>query len=210
MTKQLFGLTLFFFTACYMPSYGQSLYLQDINGRPIMEKQYTHVEGSPYLFSDWTEGVVKLKSGTTYKEIPLKYDQAAEELLFSHKGQALTFVEPVVEFRFKDGPLFRSGYGKSFHEVLSDGGTKLIRRRVKQIMENKEYNSASVTKKFVEVENLYIVKGSELIKVRKDKKSVLSALGDKTAQLESYIKSQNLNLKTEAGIISLLEYYNTL
>ena len=57
---------------------------------------------------------------------------------------------------------------------------------------------------------MYIVKGTELIRVRKDKKSLLSALGDKTAQLESYIKSEKLNLKSEAGMISLVEYYNTL
>ncbi|HEY0896301.1 MAG TPA: hypothetical protein VGE15_07100, partial [Sphingobacteriaceae bacterium] len=183
---------------------------QDVNGRPILETQYTHVEGSPYLFSDWTPGVVKLKNGTTYKEIPLKYDQVAEELLFSHNGQALTFVEPVVEFRFKDGALFRSGYGKGFYEVLSDGGTKLIRKKIKQISESKEYNSASVTRKFVELESLYIVKGSELTKIRKDKKSVLAALGDKTAQLESYIKSEKLNIKNEAGIVSLVAYYNSL
>ncbi len=210
MTKQLFSLTLLFLTAASLRSFSQGQYLQDVNGRPILETQYTHVEGSPYLFTDWTQGVVKLKNGTTYKDIPLKYDQVAEELLFSHNGQALTFVDPVVEFRFKDGPLFRSGYGTGFYEILSDGGTKLIRRRFKQISESKEYNSASVTKKFLELESLYIVKGGELIKIRKDKKSVLAALGDKAEQLESHIRSEKLNLKNEAAIASLVDYYNTL
>ena len=210
MIKQLFCLPVFFFCFCSLPSYAQRVFLEDVDGRPILEKQYTHVEGTPYLFDDWREGVVQLKNGTTYKDVPLKYDQVAEQLLFSHKGQALTFVDPVNEFRFNDGPVFRSGYGKSFHEILSDGGTKLIRRKFKQIMESKEYNSASATRKFVDVENLFIVKGGELIRVRKDKKSVLSALGDKTAQLETFIRSEKLNLKNEQGIIRLLAYYNSL
>ncbi len=210
MLKQLFCLAGFFFGTASLSALAQVQYLQDINGRPIIERQYTHVEGSPYLFEDWKAGVVRLKSGATYKDIMLKYDQVAEELLFRHNGQALTFVEPVIEFRFTGGPLYRAGYGNSFHEILSDGGTKLIRRKMKQVTENREYNSASVTRKFVEVEALFIVKGGEPVRVRKDKKSVLAALGDKTPQLENYIRSERLNLRQEADIARLVEYYNTL
>lgn len=195
-------------------------FLEDMNGRPILETKYTNVEGSPYLLTEWTEGVVKLQNGQSFKGIQLKYDQVADELLFQHKDQTLSFVQPVQEFKLLTPDkerLFRNGFKtqenrseKMFFEVLFDGGTKLIGRRSKQITESKEYNSATTTQKFVPVESLYIVKDGSAIKIRKDKKSILSALSDKSARLEEYIKSNKVNLKEESGIILLVEYYNTI
>jgi len=195
-------------------------FLEDMNGRPILETKYTNIEGSPYLRTDWTEGIVKLQNGQTFKGIQLKYDQVADELQFNHKGQTLSFVQPVQEFKLltpEKELLFRNGFktpearsDKMFFEVLFDGGTKLIGRRSKQISESKEYNSATTTRKFVPVESFYIIREGSAIKIRKDKKSVLSALSDKSAELENYIKSNNLNMKDEAGIIQLVKFYNSI
>ena len=193
-------------------------FLHDINGRPILETKYTNVEGSPYLYEDWVSGVVELAKGTSYKGIELKYDQVADELLFRHKEAALSFVEPVKEFKLLSPTtaLFRNGYkpvdrntAQTFYEVLYDGGTQLIRKRAKQIMENREYNSASSTKKFVPVETYFIVKDGLPVKIRKDKKSVLSVLKDKGTLINKYVESNKVNFKEDQDLIKLVEYYNT-
>lgn len=218
MKKLLFPLTIILTITGFRVQAQQ--FLEDMNGRPILETKYTNVEGSPYLRADWIEGVVKLQNGQSFKGIQLKYDQVADELLFSHKGQTLSFVQPVREFKLltpEKEMLFRNGFKtpekhseKMFFEVLFDGGTKLIGRRSKQITESKEYNSATTTRKFVPVESLFIIRDGSAVKIRKDKKSILSALSDKSNQLENYIKANNLNLKDEAGIVRLVEYYNSI
>ncbi|HYK76615.1 MAG TPA: hypothetical protein VEV16_06545 [Daejeonella sp.] len=46
-----------------------------LTGTPLVAKNYTDIEGSPYLFDDWVWGEVKLVNGTVYPNIPLKFDR---------------------------------------------------------------------------------------------------------------------------------------
>lgn len=195
-------------------------FLSDLNGKPVFETRYTHVEGSPYLHSDWLKGRVKLANGSTYSDIELKYDQVADELLFRDKnGNVLTFVDAVAEFMLPGSPppLFRSGFHaldnhteRSFYQILYDGGIKLLKKSVKKISEVKQYNSASSTTKFDLIETYYIGRENQPVKFRKDKKSLFKVLGNKTDMLENYVKAENLNLKEEADLVKLIHYYNSI
>ncbi len=196
-------------------TFGQ--YLQDLNGKPVMEINHVDVEGSPYLFDDWKKGVVKLKNGKTYKDVDLKLNVLSDEVLFKDaKGNTLVFVDEVSEFKIGD-VLMRAGYQasegrteKSFYQVLSDGGTTLLKRQSKSIVEEKPFNSATVQKKILSTESYYLARNNQLVKVKKDKKAILEALGEKSVELEKYIASNKLNLKEERDMSQLLNYYNSL
>lgn len=201
-------------------------FISDFKGYPILTIKYTDVEGSPFLFEDWTKGVVKLANGKTYSDVLLKYDLVADQLLFKDlkSDQALEFIDPLVEFKLQatlagnnDLLLFRNGYmaangqsTTSFYKVLFDGGTQLLKRNEKRITETKEYSSASIVKKFDESETYYLSRNKEVIKIKKDKAQVLSALVNHTDKLEQHIKAQKLNLKNEADLVKLIAYFNTL
>jgi len=212
------------FCLCLLSMSVRAQFMKDADGRPLLERHYTDVQGSPYLADNWQKGTVKLGNGQTHKDVELKYDQVAEELIFkSSAGKPLTFVEPVKEFTLQmsngsqSGVIFRSGYKpadgatlSTFYQVLSDGETPLLKRSFKKVMENKPYNSATTVKTFLDVNNYYLVKNNQLAKIRRDKKAILTSLGDYTAELEDFIKTNKLNFRSDADLIMLFTFYNSL
>lgn len=136
----------------------------------------------------------------------------------------LTFIEPVKEFKLiiKDDPdsgilYFRNGYrpvddatAKTFYQIMSEGETLLAKRITKKIIESRPYGSATMIKTFDEVQTYYVIKTGLPFKIRKDKKSLLAALGSYNYELEKFIKTSQLNLKSDNDLITLINYYNNL
>jgi hypothetical protein len=185
------------------------VYLQNVDGRPVFEKKYVDVQGSPYLQEDWAQGAVDLKNGKSFKEVALKYDLVADEVLFKNeKGEAYAFAQPVKAFSLirpgdKSQRIFRNGYApvkggteSSYYEVLADGKVQLLQRKVKKIREDKAYGS--------------IAKDGVPVNIKKSEKAVLEAIGGDSTALEAYIRSNKLNLKNDGDLVKLLTYYNGL
>ena len=133
----------------------------------------------------------------------------------------MNFVDPVSNFTLSEGPneiVFRNGFKtaddtfttNTFFQVLADGETPLIKRTKKKVNEYKEYNSATTTKNFQAITNYYLVKEGLPIKIKKDKKSVIEAFGDRKSELEVFIKANDINLKSDVDLIKLTTYYNSL
>ncbi|NEU10047.1 hypothetical protein GZH53_17105 [Flavihumibacter sp. R14] len=213
------------FCLCLICIAGQAQVILDENGRPLVARYYTDVQGSPYLADNWQKGTVRLANGKAYNDVELKYDQVAEDVIFKGSaGQELRFAEPVGEFRIQTiesfgtpGILFRSGYKptdgatvKTFYQVLSDGETPLLKRSFKKVMENKPYGSATTVKTFLDVNAYYLVKNGQPLKVKRDKKAIIAALGDYSAELENFISTNKLSLKSDSDLIMLFTFYNSL
>lgn len=146
------------------------------------------------------------------------YDQVADELMFrNQKGEAQLFVQPVVAFELKKR-LFMNGYAPvdatpptAFYEVLVNGPTQLLKRTSKWVHEEVPYSSATKVRSIIEQQNYYLAdREGRLTKLKKDKKSLLQALGDKQAELAQYTKANRLDLKQEQDMAKLVAYYNTL
>lgn len=201
-------------------------FVENINGVPMREiSGYTNVEGSAFLSDQWAKGMVKIADGRTFKDVLLKYDEVKDELYFKDKkGDTLIFVDPVREFKveYASGDelhekLFRNGYKNipnstenSFFEVLSEGTAQLLKRTTKSIVESKEYNSTTVVKRFDENIKYYIIVSEKVFPIKRDKKSILAVLTNKQPQLESYMRTNNINLKNDEDLVKLMAYYNSL
>jgi hypothetical protein len=195
------------------------------DSRPVRYIDYTNVEGTPYLYPDWVPGSVKLTDGTTNDApIELKYNLVSDEVSFKDKaGQELVFVKPVAEFTLNSVDnnglphKYRSGYKDiegttpaSFFEVLADGKVQLLKRFTKLLFESQPIGSASKLQQFIDKTKYYLIINGKALQVKNDKKALLAALGDKQAQLEDYIKSNKINLKNDAQLGKLIDYYNSL
>jgi len=201
---------------------GQAQFLQDIAGVPLTTVNYENVKGTPFLVNEWSSGMVKLANGNTYKDnLFLKYNIKEDQLYFKGKNdETLEFVDPVKEFvinykqeaqHYRNGYSFINGFSdKSFFEVLSDGSVQLLKKPTKVILESKQYNSAAVDKSFEDVYQYYIVKQGAAIQIKRDKKSVFTALGDKQTELDEFTKTNKLNLKNDSDLAKLVTYYNSL
>lgn len=197
--------------------------IPDKTGQPLMTKGYVNLEGSPFFVNDWVNGSVTLANGSSFKNVQLKYNELEDVLYFKNgKNEEFMFAQPVQEFTLQipktDGLQqhhFRNGYlagsnAKAYYEILSDGKAQLLKRSSKVIQEDKEYNSATVTQKIIESIKYYLFIDGKMNPVKKDKKSLFSILGNKTAELDNYIKANNLNIKDDDDLIKLINYYNSL
>jgi hypothetical protein len=202
-----------------MQASAQSELISDYMGRPLMLTQYTDVKGSPFLYDEWKEGFVEMQSGKAFSGVKLKYDQVEDELMFlNSKGEELLFVEPVVKFELNKRH-FHKGYTATdgtpptaFYEVLVNGPVQLLKRISKKVYEEVPYSSATKVRSIIATEAYYVsvAEDASLIKIKKDKKSLLQALPGKKIELEQYVKDQLLDLRQEAHMVILMNYYNTL
>ncbi|NCD69513.1 hypothetical protein [Mucilaginibacter agri] len=193
-------------------------------GVPVQDRDMSDVVGSPYVNAEWGKGTVKLKDDKVYTNIDLKYSDYDDALYFkSAEDKMQSFAVPVVDFTIsyaEDGnPVlkhFRNGYhiqgydGNAYFEVFNEGKAQFLKKTKKKIETQSVYGSTGSDKKFVSTTKYFLVNGDKSAIVKKDKKSILEALGDKQTELEAYIKSNNLNLKEESDIAKLLTYYNSI
>lgn len=194
----------------------------DQQDRALLTSSNLREEGTPLLTTTWLKGLVKFTNGTTYKADFLKYDLEKDQVYFkdTKSDNLLQFSLPVSEFSLVIGQenlVFRSGYvavdrnkPSSFYQVLVEGGVQLLKHRVKQPFDERAFNSATTTRTYKEDEYFYVAKNNTPVKIKKDKKQVLAALGNHAADLEAYITEEKLNLKNEEDLMKLIVFYNSL
>jgi hypothetical protein len=229
MTKKIIILLLpCVLTITYKQSYAQQPgvnFSANSEGLAVNGDLYKDLNGSPYLFDEWVKGNVQLADGSIYKNLDLKFDQIGNLLIFLDDNKSpKRFSVPIQAFTLtnandKDWPriTFRNGFKatdggteKSYYEVLVDGKTKLLKRTIKKIVDERPTGSLVISKQISVTNKYYVNNGDKMIKVKRDNKSILNTLNGKQAELEAYINSNNLNLKEDAGLVKLLEYYNSL
>jgi len=213
---------------CGTISSAQNQILNDNQGKPVMEQSYTDVEGSPYLAASWLPGIVSLTNGKTIAA-KLKYDVVKDELLFQspRDSMALAFVTPVKSFRFDIGTIdesslvpliFSNGYPAideqsevSFYQVIADGKVKLLKRYKKVIHSDQAFNSATTTKTFAMRDAVYyLLADNKIIRVKPTPKTIAATLPDKTDQVQTFIKTNKIDFKSDRDLAKLFSYYNSL
>ncbi|MBF8965756.1 hypothetical protein I0P70_21065 [Pontibacter sp. FD36] len=219
-----FGLVMLIGCCFSLQAHAQFTHTNDMEARPVHEYNTITMIGSPYLHKEWAKGTLTLKSGTVYQGIDLMYDQVKDAIIFKAKnGDVKELLEPVQEFKIgyieNNQPVertFRSGYSgdgvsaNAFMEVLADGQVSLLKRTSKKIFDRKHYSSATIDREVQASEDYYIAVGDKAVKVKKSKNSLLSAIPDKKDYLETYIKSNALNLRDDSDMAKLVAYYNSL
>lgn len=197
---------------------------QDIVGTPIGTKQERTFVGTEYLYDSFIKGHVLQADEKYFNNMDLNYDVMSDRLVFLSGGQEMAFKNPVKEFQLikpKTSPIylevFRNGfppYGtyteKSYYMVLNSGKAIALKKPVKAIVEVTPYGSARSQKTVVNSELYFIYNNGQLLKVKKDKKSLLNALNDKKEPLTKFIVDKKLSFKSDEDIQMLLEYYNSL
>lgn len=187
---------------------------------------HSAVSGSPYLSESWEKGIVKLQNGAAYSGILLKYDQLHNQLIFMNTdiNKTQTFTLPVLEFvigykvadnyriekKYINGSTLNGAESSFFYELLTDGKYKLFKRVTKSIVEERSDNSILKTKQIKEKVSYYISSPTSFTLIKKmDKKSILSMLDGDSFKLTIFVDENKLNLKTESGLITLFQYYNS-
>lgn len=200
------------------------IYQNALNGIAYKEQNFGDVKGSPYVFDNWSVGTVQTTKGVL-DNVDIKYSEFEDQVFFKNKeGQTMQFADPIIDFTMlykgNDKQIsahYRNGYSnipglnsKSFFEVLADGKCQLLKKTTKKIKQEVVYGSTESDKNFIATNRYYIETPEKGILVKKDKKSILAALAGKQAELETYIKNNNIDFKSDEDLIKLITYYNTI
>ncbi|MFM8912586.1 MAG: hypothetical protein ACKOE6_06675 [Flammeovirgaceae bacterium] len=203
--------------------------ISDIKGTPVVSNRNSEIEGSPFLVDTWLTGDITLKNGAKINNIATRLNLATNELhimktenginteiiVQSGSISAVTIYESAVTGlngrNFGIGFPAVDGFNQNtFYEIIVNGPASLVKNLRKKVVEEKPFNSAVATKKFVEYENYYVFVGGKMNRYKKGKEFILQVLEDKKNEIEKFLTENRIKCRTENDCSKVLEYYNSI
>jgi hypothetical protein len=180
-------------------------------------KEYSDVDGSPYLNSEFVEGVIYMLD-TVIIKLPLRYNIYTDEMEYKVKGTNYVVANPQnlnkitigqSIFLYKKDPK-NTGY----FELFESGKCTLLQKKViifKPAEGPKPIAGVAVSAEFVRKSDIFyfVVNHSPAVRIE-NIKSVLKALEDQQSKIESFIKENKIGNIRNENIVKIVKYYNTL
>ena len=179
------------------------------------------IKGNEYFGSDdWEEGNI-FYDGQLYKKVFLRYDLYDDGVLTEHFGRNGYYAkvqlikEKVgyfdllghhfvhIEPDSAENSILRAG----FYDVLYDGSTKVLVKRIKEIQQSDSGNT--LQEEFSERNRIFVEKEGQYFSV-KSKRSVIKVLKDQKKDLRRFARHGHLDFThdREASIVKLARHYD--
>ncbi len=188
------------------------------NGSRYVDPVFNDEEHPFFLSEDWLTGSV-VYDGEEFIDVPLMFDMMNQALVAEHRpsGHAIRLIdEKLTQFsingrkfeRIEIASVQNSLPASGPYEVLYDGPSKLLARRVKFRRDNIEAHQVVVSYELRE--RYFILRNGVYFPVRK-KSSLLRVLSDKKQQLKHFLKQQGLRFSSERerALIAAAEFYDS-
>ncbi len=181
---------------------------------------YSNIEGSPYLSEEFIPGEVILNDSIRFEKIPLRYNIYSDKIEFRNDRKQILEIDASNQaYRFNFGNLCftSSDYSYNGHnergilELLADGKIRLYK---KYLIDFKPATKAIGFKdaepdKFVRLDDDYLIAtGQGNPEPFRNTKELLGKLKQIKPDIEQYAKDQKLKLKSEKGLIQLIQFCN--
>jgi len=175
------------------------------------------IQGTPYYHSsDWQKGALNFQ-GVPYKDVFLKYDLLADEVIVRHQDgfSSVTLFMPWVQSfslgenhfvnLIGNAPGFKSG----FYEELVKGTISLYIKHSKRLTET--IVTDAVKKTFVDQQNIYVSKDSQFYLIKKQK-DLMDLMTDKSTEMKTWLQTSGINYKDNSAtaLSGIIMYYNQL
>lgn len=205
----------------------EAVFIRDRNGDQIFNKSNFATEGYAFYPHEYCSASIKIMGGKQYEKQKVRLGlidnlvyyiaDDSTELVVDMQVEKIEFLG-CIEGTKGAGSVFQSGFAavdkqteKSFYQVLDSGKAKLLKYLLVTYSDDKSYNSASITRVFKTGEILYAnLADNKMVKLSKNKESVINALADKKSQVEAFINSKGYKCKKEEEILMVFNYYNSL
>lgn len=207
---------------------GSELILDKLRLNKVMHgieyETYGTIAGDPYIYKDFHEGKMTLKNGETY-QLNLRLDIYANQVHLKNNGQiyGIIYPEKIAFFVIDTIRLLFSNYmnshaiktsGEGSYFILkADGKCKLLIRKNIRIQDAEPPKVLQDAKpaKFIHLRDTYYLKLDENPAVLiRNKKDILSVLGDKKETISKYLKSNKSGTKKIEDLAVIVDYYNSL
>jgi len=214
----------FFVLTCFSASAQPQTYRDRLTGLVHIINPNLDIEGTPFLNDDWVPATIKTTLDKYFYGISVKFNIYQNKFLYISNDTIYEFATDIASFELQTDKsdttkkvLYKKGFSypnrlnsTDYVQVLVEGKISFIKQFTKTIQEYQEYSKPTTLKKFVDNTAYYFV-ANGVTSTNKPSKKVLEDLTkDKWEQVNTYLKSNNLNPKNEKDFAALLKYYNSL
>ncbi len=180
--------------------------------------------GTPYFFEEFQTGNIYLANKTVYNNIPINYDCYNEQVHFSKGEMKYILNKKMIDYLEFPGNknnaiVFKQVFVKEkaktlFMKLLYEKKSSLYKYVYKSFQEADYTGAYSQDKRYDEyIENhaWYIDLGdNELQRFRSKKNVILKLMDPYSKEIEKFLKKEKPDLKTEEGLVLVVEYYDEL
>jgi len=183
----------------------------------------TNVEGSPYMFDEFYEGVVELTNGHTTQPLQIRYNTHEQSIDFMSGNLAFNVEgENIESFHFTaNGKEYKfiKGYDASrlseddFVEVVVDGEVKFLARHHTAFFEDSASYGSATKNNIYRSDVTYYVKVGDKSPERSrslNKRRVMNNIDRFEDELEQYADQNNIDFSDKEDVARLIRYCNTL
>ena len=183
----------------------------------------TNVEGSPYMFDEFYEGVVELTNGHTTQPLQIRYNTHEQSIDFMSGNLAFNVEgENIESFHFTaNGKEYKfiKGYDASrlseddFVEVVVNGEVKFLARHHTSFFEDSASYGSATKNNIYRSDVTYYVKVGDKSPERLrslNKRRVMNNIDRFEDELEQYADQNNIDFSDKEDVARLIRYCNTL
>ncbi len=181
---------------------------------------YHQIEGTPYLYEEFKEGVVTTKDSTSFQG-SFRYDIFADKMEFKSLNFVFTLKDPwtietlvIGSHTFVYVPPFdETSRRGAYYELILPGKCRLLEKR--KVALNKPqppmaYAKAKPASFSDRKSDYYLQIGNQTPKKITRKKDLIKAFEDQGQVISFYMKQKKMSPKKAVDLIELVNYYNSL
>lgn len=190
------------------------------------DNRYEGVKGTPFVFEDWFKGEVFLSDKQKIEVKALNYNCVDNEIVYrdpatkvirilNRKEVDMFSIEsPTGKMSFSRVGM-KEGVDPVFAQLLYNQKSMVYKLYQKDFVRANYEGGYSADRKydeFVDKFDIYFQKSNDdtLFKVKKSKKYIISCFPEKESEISDYFKKSKPDLKSEAALVELLRYYDSL
>ncbi|AFK02008.1 hypothetical protein Emtol_0857 [Emticicia oligotrophica DSM 17448] len=169
-------------------------------------------KGTPFFKNGWYKGTFNTESGKKMEFVMAFNVQKSELYIVEDANKEAIAIRPdaftIMGHHF-------SKFEKAYYEVVYIGKNTLLKEYNCNFHSNNSGEktgyeaSGQYDGEFVKSSKLLLLKDEQVTQMPKGK-NFYALFGDKKTLIEEYVKTNNISLKSENGIVSTLKYYDSL
>lgn len=194
---------------------GDTTFQAYYNSRDVVnntQQEFTKIyKGTPFFKNGWYKGTISTESGKDM-EFLMAFNMQKNELYIVEdvKKDAIAIKPEAFTILGHHFSKFENAY----YEIIHISKNTLLKEYSCVLhssnTEKTGYEASSEYEgEFVKSSKFFILKDESVIQLPRGK-NFLNLFGDKKPLVEEYIKTKNINLKSENGLVSTFKYYDSL
>jgi hypothetical protein len=194
-------------------------FLKNADGSFIQKTTTFNEEGFSSLPQKNCVVILKTKGGKVFNKVNGRIDLLTEGLIFTVREQDMMCALPIEQLLFDScdaalsGALFKTGYPavdkqteKSLYQVLSQGKATLLKHYSVKFQDITPFNNTNTTRTYTQMQHYYLFLNGKMVSLEKNNTN----LPELISSAKDYLSANKLNLKKEADVTKLVDYYNSL